>query len=153
MDEPGVTDWVPINFAATNTMDAAIARLRETGSVRPDILVIGGVAPVPAGVAPPPAKLYQSVRKHGRTTLHTVGVIMDLSARIKVRYGTRIATFDNQLGIVGAGGPFSSGGDSGSLIMDGVTREPVGLLFAGGGTMTFANPIGPILAHFNVRIL
>jgi hypothetical protein len=67
------------------------------------------VAPMPAGVASPPAKIYQSVRKHGRTTLHTVGVIMDLSVRIKARYGTRIATFDNQLGIVGAGGSFSSG--------------------------------------------
>jgi len=78
---------------------------------------------------------------------------MDLSARIKVRYGTRLATFDNQLGIVGAGGTFSSGGDSGSLIVDGVTKEPVALLFAGGGGMTFANPISPVLSRFNIQIV
>jgi hypothetical protein len=143
-----LTDWVPINFTGTNTMDTAIAKVLHPGDVLPNINVIGRVAP--HTTLP---KLYQSVRKHGRTTLHTVGVIMDLSARIKVRYGTRLATFDNQLGIVGAGGTFSSGGDSGSLIVDAVTLEPVALLFAGGGGTTFANPINPILSHFNVRIV
>jgi len=78
---------------------------------------------------------------------------MDLSANIKVRYGNNLVTFDNQLGIVGAGGTFSSGGDSGSLIVDGVTRKPVALLFAGGGGMTFASPINPILKRFNVKIM
>ena len=143
-----LTDWEPINFAAVNTMDAAIARVIVSNSVLSSIHVIGSVAQNTT-----PAKLYQSVRKHGRTTLHTVGVIMDLSARIKVRYGTRLATFDNQLAIVGAGGSFSSGGDSGSLIVDGVTKEPVALLFAGGGGTTFGNPIDQVLARFNVRIL
>ncbi len=143
-----LTDWQPINFAGVNIMDAAIAKVLVGGQVLPDILVIGRVAPTTSL-----PKLYQSVRKHGRATLHTVGVITDLSARIKVRYGTLVATFDNQLGIVGAGGNFSSGGDSGSLVVDGVSKEPVALLFAGGATMTFANPIGPVLSHFNIRIL
>ncbi|HAO32773.1 MAG TPA: hypothetical protein PLU26_07125 [Candidatus Competibacter sp.] len=143
-----LTDWEPINFSGINVMDAAIARVFKGDDVFPNILVIGSVA---AGVSPP--KLYQSVRKHGRTTLHTVGVIMDLSANIKVRYGNNLVTFDNQLGIVGAGGTFSSGGDSGSLIVDGVTRKPVALLFAGGGGMTFASPINPILKRFNVKIM
>ena len=52
-----------------------------------------------------------------------------------------------------AGGPFSAGGDSGSLIVDAVTGQPVALLFAGGLGQTFANPIDPILARFKVEIL
>ena len=44
---------------------------------------------------------------------------------------------------------FSSGGDSGSLIVKvpaaGTRANPVGLLFAGGSGVTFANPIGQVL--------
>lgn len=43
--------------------------------------------------------------------------------------------------------PFSAGGDSGSLIVDAVNKHPVGLLFAGGGVMTFANVIDDVLSH------
>ncbi|HZO89600.1 MAG TPA: hypothetical protein VFB38_14830 [Chthonomonadaceae bacterium] len=101
---------------------------------------------------PVPAALYRSVRKHGRTTRHTVGVVTDISASIRVRYGKQVAPFDNQIAIIGAGGAFSSGGDSGSLIVDAVNLNPVALLFAGGST-TFANPIGIVLARFSATIL
>lgn len=43
--------------------------------------------------------------------------------------------------------------DSGSLIVDGVTKRPVALLFAGGGNTTFGNPIEPVLSRFQVEIL
>jgi hypothetical protein len=100
-----------------------------------------------------PAALYQSVRKHGRTTLHTIGVIMDLAADILVRYDKRVASFRDQIAIIGAGGAFGSGGDSGSLVVDAVTRRPVALLFAGGLGNAFANPIAPVLDRFDVAIL
>ena len=59
-----------------------------------------------------------------------------------------------QLAVSGVGGQFSSGGDSGSLVVDAVTRHPVGLLFAGGGLgTTFVNPIGPVLDRFGVEIV
>jgi hypothetical protein len=143
-----LTDWEPISYTSTNYIDAAIAELKPGSPVTPDILKIGRVVNPPV-----PAKLYQSVRKHGRTTHHTVGVVVDVSATIKVRFGTRLSSFDRQLGIIGAGGAFSAGGDSGSLIVDAVTLQPVGLLFAGGGGQTFANPIDPVLAHFGVTIV
>ncbi len=144
-----LTDFEPIDFVGANIMDAAVAKLFRPGDVTPDIL--GGIG----RVAQPPvtAALYQSVRKHGRTTLHTVGVVMDLSADIRVRFGTRVASFEDQLAVIGSGGVFSSGGDSGSLVVDAVTRRPVGLLFAGGGGTTFVNPIGPVLERFGVAIL
>ena len=50
-------------------------------------------------------------------------------------------------------GSFSSGGDSGSLIVttDG-NNYPVGLLFAGSSTRTLANQIGLVLTKFGVTI-
>ncbi len=116
--------------------------------VLPEILTIG-----PVVLPDMPASLYQSVRKHGRTTLHTIGVIMDISADINVLYGSNTAHFEDQLAIVGAGSSFSSGGDSGSLVVDGVTRRPVGLLFAGGGSMTFTNPIDQVISRLRIQIV
>ncbi len=144
-----LTDFEVMDFAGNaNTMDAAIAKVDQVGDVFPEIETIGRVTNPPMAAA-----LYQSVRKHGRTTRHTVGVIMDLSADIWVRYGGNRAWFEDQIGIIGAGGNFSAGGDSGSLIVDGVTKRPVALLFAGGSSTTFGNPIEPVLSRFQVEIL
>jgi hypothetical protein len=141
--------WEPLQFGGpVNHMDAAIAEVINVPDVHPDIRTIGRIAhPV---MLP---SLYQSVRKHGRTTLHTVGVIMDVSADLWVGYGVNRAWFEDQIAVAGVGGVFSAPGDSGSLIVDAVKRQPVGLLFAGGIALTFANPITPILARFNVEIL
>jgi hypothetical protein len=127
-----LTDFEPLNIgpsSAANYFDAAIAEVIDVEEITPDIKMIGNVDPNTM-----PATLYQSVRKHGRTTGHTIGVVMDVSADITVYYGTQAAQFEDQMTIRGAGGAFfSQGGDSGSLVVDGVTRKPVGLLFAGGG--------------------
>jgi hypothetical protein len=142
-------DFEKLQFGGpANAMDAAIAEIINAGDVMPDILKIGRVA-----LPPMPASLYQSVRKSGRTTLHTLGVIVDVSAGIRVHYGNQHAWFDGQLAILGAGGAFSATGDSGSLVVDGVTRRPVGLLFGGGISRAFATPIDPVLARFGVEIL
>jgi hypothetical protein len=151
-DEPiaQLTDFEPLDFSGPNRMDAAIAAVLNREDVEPEIL--GGIERPQQPVVP--GALYQSVRKHGRTTLHTIGVVMDLAADINVRYGTKSAAFEDQLAVSGVGGQFSSGGDSGSLVVDAVTRCPVGLLFAGGGLgTTFVNPIGPVLDRFDVEIL
>ena len=62
-----------------------------------------------------------------------------------------IGRFHDQIAICCAG--FSDGGDSGSLIVTtGTGKNPVGLLFAGGGNRTFANRIDLVLYRFGVRI-
>ena len=140
-----------------NKIDAAIACVgcssspspEEQDRVRRELLVVGR----PLKPLKKPAQLYQSVRKYGRTTGHTVGVITELSADIWVRAGRQRAFFKDQIGISGVGNdPFSSGGDSGSLIVDAVTRRALALLFAGGKGMTFANAIQDVLDYFNVTI-
>ena len=97
-----LSEWESLQFGGpVNHMDAAIAQLINRGDVNTDILTIGGVV-LPAMLP----SLYQSVRKQGRTTLHTVGVIMDVSADLWVGYGTKRAWFEDQIAVAGVGGPF-----------------------------------------------
>jgi tripartite motif-containing protein 71 len=65
-----------------------------------------------------------------------------------------LAWFDDQIGITNVGaGSFSLGGDSGSLIVtDDEENSPVGLLFAGSDTKTFAKRIDLVLNRFGVTI-
>ena len=49
---------------------------------------------------------------------------------------------------------FSQGGDSGSLIWTwNNQRLPVGLLFAGGGELTFANKIDNVLRALDINLV
>lgn len=139
---------VPLRFDDGNAVDAAVGGLLDPFDVAPTITEIG-----PPLTDPVEAVLYRSVRKHGRTTGHTVGVILDIAADIQVRFGTRTVRFDDQFAVVGAGTPFSDGGDSGSLVVDAVSRAPVGLLFAGGGETTFCNPIETVLTELGATIV
>jgi hypothetical protein len=95
-----------------------------------------------------------NVGKTGRTTQLTHGIITDCNATIRVNYGGgRVALFSDQITIRGIGGGFSAGGDSGSLIWTwDARRNPVGLLFAGGGDFTFANKIPRVLAALDITI-
>lgn len=148
-----LSDFKDIDFTgASNDIDAAIAKVGAATQtiIDPAIIDIG----LPK-TTPKTAMLYQSVRKHGRTTGHKVGVITDLSANIWVGYGPgKTAWFTDQIAVTGIGYTnFSSGGDSGSLIVDAVSLEPVALLFAGGNILTFANPIDLVLSYFGVTIV
>jgi hypothetical protein len=144
-----LSDFETIQFnGQANFIDAAIAKVNDNSDVKPSILTIGRIQLFPLTPV-----LYQSVRKHGRTTGHTVGVVTDIAADIRVRFGSAIAEFENQITIQGVSGLFSQKGDSGSLIVDAVNLRPIGLLFAGGGNQTFACPIDQVLSRFNIDIL
>jgi hypothetical protein len=143
-----LTEFHPLDFHGPNAMDAAIAELLSSDDATPEIANIGRVVNPPAAAA-----LHQSVRKQGRTTQHTIGLIADLSADIRVRYGMNMANFEDQIAITGAGGAFSSTGDSGALVVDAVSLHPIALVFAGGTVTTFANPIVPVLSRFGVEIV
>jgi hypothetical protein len=107
------------------------------------------ISSAPKGCAP-----GMLVGKTGRTTELTAGRVLGCSASIWVNYGGGLrAFFKDQIAIRGLSGDFSRGGDSGSVIWtwDG-TRNPVGLLFAGGGGYTFANKIGRVLAYLDINL-
>ncbi len=150
-------DYEQIHFCrgavcTDNKIDAAIA-LTSAENLGTETPSNGYGAPRTSTIA---AKLNQQVQKYGRTTGHTQGKVTGINATVNVNYRTGIARFVGQIMIVGTSQQFSTGGDSGSLIVTkGFTfgdRIPVGLLFAGSGTNTIANPIDPVLDRFNVKI-
>jgi hypothetical protein len=69
--------------------------------------------------------------------------------------GGRVALFRDQIAIRGSGGTlFSAGGDSGSSIWTwDAFRRPVGLLFAGGGGITFANKMTRVVAALDINLV
>jgi hypothetical protein len=157
----------PINFSGgTNTIDAAIA-ISTTAD-------LGNSTPVDDGYGTPSSEIFGdsdgdgyfdnksdllnlAVQKYGRTTKLTQGTITEINATIDVCYEAlwdifciKSATFVDQIGI--SPGAFSGGGDSGSLIVDLPDNRPIGLLFAGSSTRTFANRIDLVLNNFGVTI-
>jgi hypothetical protein len=144
-------DFVPLDFAGKpNLVDAALAKPINSQLVRLCILespsgcskqgcvkVTGFAEPV----------LGVNVKKSGRTTATTCGVVHAVGATVVVGYsGGKVAKFVNQIVITPGG--FSAGGDSGSLIMD-MRNRARALLFAGSPTHTLANPIQSVLAELS----
>jgi hypothetical protein len=128
---------------AINLVDAAVARPLDDAEILDEILQIGLVD----GMTP--AMLGMSVRKSGRTTGFTSGVITVLNSTVDVSYGPgRTARFENQI-ITSA---MSQGGDSGSLLVAGDSLQAVGLLFAGSDQVTIHNPIELVLDCLDVVI-
>ena len=95
-----------------------------------------------------------AVGKSGRTTQITSGRVTGCNETIRVSYGAAgVAVFRNQIAIRGLRGDFSQGGDSGSIIWTWDSRRnPVGLLFAGGGGYTFANKIQYVLPALDINL-
>jgi len=147
-----LTNYVPIVFGKgrnlpENRVDAAVAKALS-GSVHLNG-AIKDIGPLTQS-APVTVTGGELVQKSGRTTGHTFGEVAATGVTIKVSYNSGTALFVNQIEVVGlCGTSFSDAGDSGSLVStlpDGTgPRAAVGLLFAGGGSSTFANPIGTVL--------
>lgn len=150
--------WVPINFGgAANFVDCAFGWAWHQRIRGEQYYLSGGSgAFYRTGTAPLAASLGLIVGKSGRTTGLTMGRVTQIGVSVNVNFGGgRVALFSNQIAIQSVNAnPFSAGGDSGSLIWHWATGvRPVGLLFAGGGGTTFANPIGAVLGALNIRLL
>jgi uncharacterized repeat protein (TIGR03803 family) len=132
-------------------VDAAIATVQK-GALSPtgEISQIG----IPAGTIET-ASVGVPVAKNGRTTGLTCGQITHTNCDVAINYDCLFrfhVPFHNQIMMESEAGPFSCKGDSGSLIVDSSTAEPVGLLIGdnsgvgcSGQIVTIANPIGTVL--------
>jgi hypothetical protein len=126
-----------------NLVDAAVAKPLDPNMFTGQIRGIGTVS------GTKPASLGMRVRKSGRTTDYTEGVVTLLNATVSVAYGAnKTARFTGQV-ITEA---MSQGGDSGSLIVDTTENKAVGLLFAGSNLATIFNPINAVLDALKVNI-
>jgi hypothetical protein len=145
------------------TVDAAIAQV-ASGAVDSTgkILMLGNAVDatgVPVPGAPQAgqgqaATIGLAVAKSGRTTGLTCSTVLATNLSTSVVYSTNCdgtgtvfnVTYTNQVDV--AGGDFSSGGDSGSLIVTQSDATPVALLFAGSNSDTVGNPISDVLNFF-----
>jgi hypothetical protein len=150
--------FVPISFAAgaSNVVDCATA-WAWPDRVRKELMYLanGAIQLFRVGAQPVAPAVGMLVGKTGRTTQLKQGRVSAVGVTINVNFGGgRVARFVNQIAVRGTGPDFSAGGDSGSLIWTwDARRAPVGLLFAGGGGTTFANPIARVLAALDVNIV
>ncbi len=135
--------------------DAAIAAVVTMPSPQVDlsgvILQLGTVSGGLAGSAPPastvaPPVLTMPVAKSGRTSGLSCSKISLIGVTVQVQYQTGcnggtpfMVTYNNQVDVTST--TFGAPGDSGSLIVDAQTAQPVALLFAGSPTDTVGNPI------------
>ena len=168
-----LTAWLSLDSKETNA-DAAIAEvgshtvdasgsILELGARRSD----GSLAAAPPGTSSTGGKgeaawLQMRVAKSGRTTGLTCGAISALDVDVSVDYFRDCAetrpyltkTFTNQVGL--SGDHFGDAGDSGALLVDAGTAEPVGLYFAGGTDSSgvgqgMANPASDVLNELNAQ--
>jgi hypothetical protein len=141
-------------------VDAAIAQITSnavvdiTGSIEELGATVdaNGVpqpgAPVSgSGIA---ATVGEKVAKSGRSTGVTCANVTTLNLSVQVQYqkgcGTGTTFNVNYTDAVEVGGSaFSAEGDSGSLIVDAATAQPVALLFAGDSSSTVGNPVADVL--------
>ena len=96
------------------------------------------------------------VGKTGRTTDLTQGRIQATGVSVNVSYGpSGVAHFRDQFSVQSVNsGAFSAGGDSGSFVWQWVGSLPVaGLLFAGGGGITFCNPIRRVVTELDITLV
>ena len=144
--------------ASGNNVDAAIA-LIVPGAVdlTGNILLLGGTATGSTPDSGPPhqgrgilASVGTPVAKSGRTTGLTCSTVATTNLNTSVSYQTHCngttsfsVTYRNQVAVSGSG--FSAGGDSGSLIVDQSTADPIALLYGGSDTDTVGNPVADVL--------
>lgn len=125
-----------------NLVDAALARPINPGDVSEEILEIGTIRGLVQG------QLGMAVKKSGRTTGLTTGVIEQVDVSVNVQYGqNQIAYFTDQL----MAGTMSQGGDSGSAILD-ENNHLLGLIFAGSENSTIFNRIENVFSALGISL-
>ena len=87
--------------------------------------------------------------KTGRTTGTTNGSVKQINVAARINYGSFTAIMLD-LDMIQSNQTFSAPGDSGSLILNARTKQPISLLFAGSATTTLAIPIRNIAKAINL---
>src|SRR5271157_980196 len=146
-----LSQWIPFQFTSTgypNTVDAAIAKVKNKASVTSAIRLIG----VPTG-ASNRVRRGMRVQKTGRTTDYTQGIIQDINYRMALNYkkpgggSGRVGLQDLVLCT-----RFTDGGDSGSAVLD-MNKRIVGLHFAGSPSSSIFNKISNVLTQLDIDVV
>ncbi|RAS68537.1 hypothetical protein C8D87_102606 [Lentzea atacamensis] len=144
---PGADQVAVLDRAALAGSVSAAGLRMGARPFRAEILDIGAVT----GTAR--ATIGSTVRKRGRTTELTYGVIASTDATLRLDFGDGLGvrTLRDQVR-VHSSERFGDQGDSGAVLVDADNRV-VGLYVAGSGSTGFANPIEPVLRQLDVELL
>jgi hypothetical protein len=139
----------PLDFEGSNLIDGAIATV-ERDSVSLEIYGLGGFSAQPLI-----GEEGMLVRKVGRTSGMTRGIVRDAHASIKLRYrGGGVARLRDQFLVQPRDAhAFSQGGDSGSLVVEESSRRPIGLLCGGTPSHSVVNRIDHVLDGLGLSLL
>lgn len=154
-----LSNFVPIQVQSTrlgqpnNLFDAAIAQVSDPSQITQGSIV--GINNYdPTLDAPLPS---MEVIKSGRATGVTTGLITGIHvSNVQINYTPGepqplLATFDDTIQITGDGQqPFSSPGNSGSVILNKNSGRPVGLLIGGCEQSTTACDLGGVCRYFQI---
>jgi hypothetical protein len=157
--ETHVADLSQFAPLQNNGVDAAIAQIvagevDTTGAILQLGAVVGGVPqPAPPANTVATAAVNMPIAKSGRSTGLSCGTVQLTNVSVQVDYSTSCGgattstiTYTNQ---VMSSANFAGNGDSGSLIVDATTAQPVALLYAGDNTgAAVGNPIQQVLDAF-----
>jgi hypothetical protein len=152
-----LADFVRMKKRSANLVDCALGELAE--GIEADTTKLRGNGEL-SGLGDAFLDEGTEVSKLGRTTGLTHGRVTAFELdNVVVSYDIGDVRFDDQVEIEGSGdGPFSDGGDSGSLIV-GADKRGVALLFAGGDQggangqgLTYANPLRAVLDALKVDL-
>lgn len=144
---------IAIDGQTPNRIDAAVGLLLPETESRAEVCTIGPLSGAERGVE------GMEVRKHGRTTGYTEGVVTDESYDALVGMDafdpSAVALFVDQLRIE-VTPPYSAiglGGDSGSLIVNRAAPRAVGLFFAGpqSGVYGIANQMNDVMESLDIE--
>ena len=153
-----LTNFIPLDFNNPNTVDCAVATVNA--GIQIDAANLDSLGRL-TGVRTAPLGSNEPVAKVGRTTEVTRGMVLAAELdNVSVEYDSGDPVFNNVIEIqTSTGILFSSGGDSGSLIVDGALQA-VGLLFAGSDTggpnglgLTYASPIDSVFQALSVSLV
>lgn len=131
--------FFPISQPNNNYIDCALAECESDIECEYKLFKLGKLSEDCSEAFP---KMY--VRKEGRTTGTTQGIIDSVDATIKVDYGNFSALFVDQIVIRKHDKQFAAHGDSGSLVYSTV-RNPIGMIFAASKDFAIANKMSRIL--------
>ena len=134
---------IPMRIDQTaNEADAAVAKPlndNDITDVIPDIGVVNDTCD---------PELNMEVKKRGRTTGITTGIIQALNVTVQIGFGGgKTALFKNQI----ITGNMSQPGDSACLLVESSTNKAVGLSLAGSDTTTVWSPIMRVMELMNIN--
>lgn len=148
-----LSEFVPFEFTEAsfpNLVDAAIARVRRRTSVGPKLRILDIV---PAGVSST-VRRGMHVKKVGRTTDFTTGVIADVHLRLALKYHRPTGSSRGRVGFRDQVlcTRYSAAGDSGSVILNN-NDKIVGLHFAGATSGSVFNRITHVLQLLDIEVV